>query len=260
MIKRIITALILLPLVMSILFFMPQFPYLEGFVALLVGVSAWEWSGFCYNISAWRLCYCFIAVMVYFLLMGAGPLASLMLMAVVTVWWLFALFRVLNHNQNPQPPLRVLFAGQVLICAAAVSIFALKTVSDWALLLVLVWVFSADTLGLFVGQWVGKNKLIPQVSPGKTWEGLYGALLGSVFISVGFAYFLEFPVVKVVSIGLIVTLISVLGDLLVSCYKRQAGLKDTGSILPGHGGLLDRVDGLLAALPVGWLLINWFTY
>ena len=254
MIKRVITALILLPLVIGMLFFVPTFPYLEIFVALFVGLCAWEWSGFVYNLVLWRLSYCFLAMGLYFLLLA--PIVSQMLIIVVLFFWLFGLFRVLNYNSNPQATLRLLFSGLIFVCAGAISIFALKSISDYALLFVLLWVWSADTLGLLVGKKLGKNKLIPQVSPGKTWEGLYGAIIGSVLLSGGLGYFLHFPILQMIGIGILVTLCSVLGDLLLSCYKRQAGLDDTGSLLPGHGGILDRVDGLLAAAPVGWVLMS----
>jgi phosphatidate cytidylyltransferase len=254
LVKRIITALVLLPIVCGMLFFVPTFPYLEIFIALFVGVCAWEWAGFCYNLVLWRLSYCFIVVGLYFLMLA--PLLGQILIIASGVMWLFALFRVLNYNQNPQSTLRLLLTGSFLISACSISIFALKSISDYALLLVLLWVWVADTLGLAVGKKFGKNKLIPLVSPRKTWEGLYGGLAGSVVVS-GFAYyFMQLSLMKLIGIGLLVTLCSVLGDLLVSCYKRQAGLEDTGSILPGHGGVLDRVDGLLAAGPLGWLLIS----
>lgn len=254
MIKRIITALVLLPIVIGFFFFVPPFPYLELFMVCMVGLCAWEWSGFCYNQIAWRASYSFIAMGLFILLLG--PLLSQLLIMVASIMWIFALFRVLSHNKNPQTSLRLLVTGLILICAGGVAIMALKSISDLALLLVLLWVWLADTLALFVGKQFGKNKLIPEVSPNKTWEGLFGALLGASAFSFAVSMYFALPVYQVISVGLLVTLVSVVGDLLMSCYKRQTGLDDTGSILPGHGGLLDRVDGLLAAAPIAWILIS----
>jgi phosphatidate cytidylyltransferase len=115
----------------------------------------------------------------------------------------------------------------------------------------LVWV--ADSGAYFAGKKFGKNKLAPNISPGKTREGLLGAVLSTSLYTLAASYYFELDrdrAVLLVLLSVIVTIISVSGDLYISFLKREAGLKDSGNILPGHGGMLDRVDSVLAAMPV----------
>mgnify|MGYP001823248173 FL=1 len=122
----------------------------------------------------------------------------------------------------------------------------------------LVWV--ADIGAYFSGKNFGKNKLEPHISPGKTIEGLAGGVIATSLYTLAAAYFFELSMEKtvlLVLLSVIVTLISVSGDLFFSFLKREAGLKDSGRILPGHGGILDRIDSVLAAMPVFIVGYNW---
>jgi phosphatidate cytidylyltransferase len=125
--------------------------------------------------------------------------------------------------------------------------------SAW-LLLVLLGTAACDTGAYFVGSAVGRHKLIPHISPGKTWEGLAGGALGAVLAAVALAGVLGTSGPQAVALGLVVCAAAVLGDLAESLIKRAAGVKDSGNIVPGHGGILDRMDSILFVLPA----VYWF--
>jgi len=122
----------------------------------------------------------------------------------------------------------------------------------WWLLFVLLLVWGADSGAYMFGKMFGKHKLAPKVSPGKTWEGFLGGLVTSALIAVLFATLAPLTVSTgtLVICAIIATLASVLGDLTESMFKREAGIKDSGNLIPGHGGILDRIDSLTAAVPV----------
>lgn len=122
----------------------------------------------------------------------------------------------------------------------------------WWLLYVMFLVWGADSGAYMFGKLFGKNKLAPKVSPGKTWEGFIGGLITSALISWGFGLYAPLAVVPTTLLvcSIVAALVSVLGDLTESMFKREAGIKDSGHLIPGHGGILDRIDSLTAAVPV----------
>ena len=156
-----------------------------------------------------------------------------------------------------QPMLRVLLSGLLLIIGFAMALVKLHEISAWAIFVLIYLVAQADTLAMIIGKKFGKQKLMPLISPNKTWEGLYASMLGALLLGITLHVWFAYPLVQVTAVVLLVTAISAIGDLFISCYKREAGLKDTGTLLPGHGGMLDRIDGLLAAAPVFYVLTYW---
>jgi len=118
------------------------------------------------------------------------------------------------------------------------------------LLFLLVLIAAADVGAYFGGRSLGRHKLAPRVSPNKTWEGLVAGLLGAAAAAVAGAALFEQPVLPWLALCVLVALVSVVGDLVESMFKRRAGLKDSGALLPGHGGVLDRIDSHVAAAPV----------
>ena len=152
------------------------------------------------------------------------------------------------------------FVGWVVLCGAWVAIVELQARSPWLLLAAMAIVWIADTAAYFSGRTFGRRKLAPQVSPGKTWEGVYGALFAVGLYAVALvplaerAGFLRPKSLLAISLwtgfALLVTAVSVFGDLFESLLKRHAGVKDSGALLPGHGGVLDRTDALFAAMPL----------
>ena len=139
--------------------------------------------------------------------------------------------------------------GLLLLLATWLGLIGLHHISPWLLLAVLATVWIADSAAYFSGKRFGRNKLAPQISPGKTWEGVAGALVAVTLYGSLLCYFLKYSPWLIVGLWLIVVL-SIMGDLFESLLKRQAGLKDSSQLLPGHGGVLDRIDGLIPSLPL----------
>jgi len=123
--------------------------------------------------------------------------------------------------------------------------------------LVITWV--GDSAAYFVGRSVGKHALAPHLSPKKTWEGTVASLVGSVIVALIFARFMNVPLRHLIAMAILGNVAGQIGDLLESAYKRSAGIKDSGSILPGHGGVLDRIDALILAIPVVWYYVLIFS-
>jgi phosphatidate cytidylyltransferase len=122
--------------------------------------------------------------------------------------------------------------------------------------LVLVWV--GDTAAYFVGRGLGRMKMAVQLSPNKTWEGAAANLFGALLVGVIFGYWMSIPLLDMLAMAVLGSIAGQAGDLFESAFKRSAGVKDSGSILPGHGGMLDRVDALILAAPTVWYYFDWF--
>jgi len=128
---------------------------------------------------------------------------------------------------------------------------------SWLLASVFILIWIADTFAFLVGKYLGKRKLFPSVSPGKTWEGFYGAIAATLLGAGVMSYFLPFmPVLAWLGLGLIVVLFGTVGDLFESALKRAYDLKDSGKFMPGHGGVLDRIDSFLFALPMAYFYLK----
>lgn len=186
------------------------------------------------------------------------------LLLLATAWW----FAMVFYLRKASPKIKdsvvsvpKLLIALLLLPATIVSMYIIHGIdrgAEWLLYsLMLVWV--ADSGAYFSGKKLGKTKLAPNVSPGKTREGLWGALLATSLYSVVAAYYFElqgWQWLVLIGMSSLLTVLSVAGDLYESCLKREAGLKDSGNILPGHGGILDRVDGVLAVMPVFVVLFD----
>jgi phosphatidate cytidylyltransferase len=127
------------------------------------------------------------------------------------------------------------------------------------LLLALVVTWAADTTAYFVGRAMGKRALAPHISPKKTWEGSIGSMFGSLLVAYAFSFWIHMPLIHLFAMAVLGNVAGQVGDLLESAYKRSAGVKDSGGLLPGHGGVLDRIDALILCIPVIWyylILVN----
>ena len=271
---RVITALVLLALLLPSLFFLPQ-AYWALLVALFIGVAAWEWGGLLgfgqgattadRRGAGHTLCRCFPADPVAIGAAAGGALGVPWVMAVL--WYCRALL-VRSHS--------VLAASEMETAAwlAWPADRYRRSLSDLAgtgpvagcrtrcLAGDLATVWMADIAAYFSGKTFGKHKLAPTISPGKTWEGAIGAGIGVVLYGIALRLGFSFEPVGLPLwvLGLLaVTAISIMGDLYESMLKRQAGIKDSSNVLPGHGGVLDRIDSLTSTLPVVallWLLVS----
>ncbi len=272
--QRIITALILAPLMIGGIFFLPsqEFGY---FIALIAVLGAWEWanmSGF----AAQPARLGFAGAMAAILAGVAYSLTQEVIMAILTAgaaWWLLALLLVVRYPKQTafwSPKVVRLFIGLLVLVPMWVGFVVLKAQNHSALLILYLMfvVWGADTGAYFAGKQFGKAKLAPQVSPGKSWAGFWGGLATTMLVAAVFVYYIEHNIQslsteaigQLVLITLLTALVSVLGDLLESMFKRYCGIKDSSALLPGHGGILDRIDSMTAAVPVFALLLlvfNW---
>lgn len=264
--QRIITALILAPLMIGGIFFLPsqEFGY---FIALIAVLGAWEWANMS-GLSAQpaRLVFAgavalLLAGVAYAITQESG--FALAILAAGALWWLVALLLVARYPQLTalwSPKAVRLVIGLLVLVPMWVGFVELKAQNHSALLILYLMfvVWGADTGAYFAGKQFGKAKLAPQVSPGKSWAGFWGGLATTMLVAAVFVYYVEHNIQslsakvigQLVLITLLTALVSVLGDLLESMFKRNCGIKDSSALLPGHGGVLDRIDSMTAAVPV----------
>lgn len=249
--QRIITALALGALALIVIFLLPHTAFM-GVLALLVVAGAWEWSVFPgFTGYPARLAYVAVVALgvaaTWYLAAGGMRLDSLLYAAVA--WWVVALAWLLIVPSTVNA-FSAAVAGMFVLVPAWWALVRLHAHGPAVMLFLLLLVVAADVGAYFAGRQFGRNKLAPRVSPGKTWEGVLGGLLGAALIAlVGVAWF-GVPAVPFVALCIVAVLASIVGDLTESLFKRHAGVKDSGTLLPGHGGVLDRVDSVTAAAPV----------
>ena len=253
---RIITALIAVAILLVVLFALPQ-AVAQVVVALLILAGAWEWSGFLGTRStAVRAAYVILIALLMGLVTWRAPQLDGQLFQLALVWWVCALVWTLFYP-TPIPTAVRWIAGALVLLPLYQALVVLYLASPAVLLGALLIVWAADTGAFVAGKLFGRVKLAPQISPGKTWEGVIGGLLTVAVLAAvgGWAFGLRVGVL--VPFCLAIACASVVGDLTVSMFKRTSGLKDSGAIFPGHGGVLDRVDSVAAAAPLFALGIGW---
>src|SRR5699024_8107179 len=262
---RIITALVLVAIVLSALFGLGR-EWFALVAAAFFLAAAWEWSAWIGRLSLFSRGTWLVLVAGIMWAVEVLQLASWLQWA--PLFWLFALVLVVRYPNGTglwaSVPVMALLGVLVIVPAWAAVVHikdsgALGLAGPWALLFMLLWVWAADTGAYFAGRRLGKHKLAPSVSPGKTIEGLVGGALLSLAVVVAVHQFapIDAPLATLLLVVFITVLASVLGDLFESMVKRFRGVKDSGTILPGHGGMLDRVDSVTAALPVAVALLSW---
>ena len=271
---RVITALVLLALLLPSLFFLPQ-AYWALLVALFIGVAAWEWGGLLGFGQGARLLtgaalviLCAAVTLLDPVTIGAaagGALGVPWVMAsygVAGLFWCAVIPFWLRAKWKLPHGLLGLLIGIVVLFPTWLALVQLRVVGPGVLLAIMATVWMADIAAYFSGKTFGKHKLAPTISPGKTWEGAIGAGIGVVLYGIALRLGFSFEPVGLPLwvLGLLaVTAISIMGDLYESMLKRQAGIKDSSNVLPGHGGVLDRIDSLTSTLPVVallWLLAS----
>ena len=263
--QRIITALILLPIALC------GFFLLEGtgfalFIGLVVTLGAWEWARLAgFTAQPIRVAFAALVAMMLFVMHILPGLAPWVLGASV-LWWGVATYLVLTYPRSSgrwSSAASKLVIGLLVLLPAWQGLVQIKQepLGNWLIMAVMVLVWGADIGAYFSGRAFGKRKLAPQVSPGKSWEGVYGGLALSLAITAMVGLFRDWTVVELFK-GLfcaaVIVFISVVGDLTESMFKRQSGVKDSSNLLPGHGGVLDRIDSLTAAIPIFAVLL-WMT-
>ena len=267
--QRIITAVILAALFFTALFGLPTFYFaIAALVALMTAV--YEWGKLAGLKPGASLAYAggvLVIGALIFLYTGFDPARGfpprpvLALCGAAAAFWIVIAPLWLNLGWTTRRTPLMVVLGAVLILALWMAMAQLHARSPWLLLAAMLVVWIADTAAYFAGRKFGRRKLAPVISPGKSWEGVYGGLLGVAVYAVLLLFFSPLaadPRVSrplVIVAALVLAMVSVVGDLFESWLKRQAGVKDSGNTLPGHGGVLDRIDALIPALPVATLLV-----
>lgn len=251
---RVVTALLLAAAVILILFWLPPGVAVLA-VMVVVAAGAWEWAGLAgLPATGARAGYTLavgIATALAWGLTETVP-ARIAFLWVAAGWWLVALAWLAVAPDRGGPRVAAL-AGFLVLVPAAVALgrlVELEPSGQSLLLFLLVLIAAADVGAYFGGRRFGRRKLAPRVSPGKTLEGFIAGLVAAGLAAAAGAYLLGFQALPWLLLCLLVALVSVVGDLSESMFKRRAGLKDSGALLPGHGGILDRLDSLSAAGPV----------
>jgi phosphatidate cytidylyltransferase len=285
--QRIITALILAPAAILAIFYLPL-AYFAALLMIIIGIGAWEWGPLMgFKSKTKRISFVATTLILIggiWVLLSPSDLwlnskelhsYAVALLWVAVAWWVLSAFLMFSYPNSSSfwskhRSVRGMF-GWLTLVPTWLSFMVIRTNDYQAdayhgaqlLMFLFLMVWSADVGAYFVGKAIGKNKLMPNVSPGKTFEGFLGGVASACLLVAIAAYNLNWSseqMVTVLLVTVLITTVSVLGDLNESMFKRQAGVKDSGSILPGHGGILDRIDSLTATAPVFalcYMLFGW---
>ncbi len=262
---RVISALIAAPLALSAIFFLPL-PWFALVFLTAASLALYEWGGIAglrpgLPLNAYLVSYWLLASLLWF-----SPSAAYFLLLSAVVFWGWACYSVLRFPSGSSALRRGWFTsaiGLLVFLSAWQSLVSLKALPQgaWLLIWIFVLVWGTDIGGYFIGRAWGRNKLATRVSPGKTWEGAWGGAALALAVTLAMAIFLspyrDFGLATWLWLLMAMFLIalSIMGDLFESVLKRVSGVKDSGGIMPGHGGLLDRVDALIAVLPLFALMM-----
>ena len=259
--KRIITALILAPLVLAAIVFLTPGSF-AIFSGVMLVLAAWEWGDLSGLPSRSSIFFGGAVLLAFQAMWGFDADVQRSLLHVSLVLWLIIYWWLKTYPSSADTwgssPKRA-FLGLFILCFAWLSLNLLKGHENgvFLILLLLAMVWSADIGAYFAGRRWGDRKLMPLVSPGKTWAGVYGALVATLCVAMlilFFAGYLEGESAEswlfFALLATFIAAVSIVGDLAESMIKRHRGVKDSGKLLPGHGGIMDRIDGLVAALPL----------
>ncbi len=270
--QRILTALVLAPIMIGGIFYLPLGQF-KLFIAAIVTVGAWEWANLSgVKMQVGRVAYAGMVAGLIWAIEFEGLVQEVDLLYMAFAWWVIAFILVALH-----PKLKNLWGSEVVRLLMGLAILLPMWVgfvqiksypfNDYLIMYVMFVVWGADVGAYFAGRTFGKHKLAPTVSPGKTWEGVYGGLAVTFLMALGGGYVLENNTglslsgsqwVLLVVLTLAITFVSVVGDLIESMVKRHRGIKDSSNLLPGHGGVMDRIDSMTAALPMFALALSVF--
>ncbi len=272
---RILTALVLVPAVLAALFLLPSFGWALVTLAV-VAIASSEWSRLAgYDAMQGRFFTGAIVVTGAALLAwgwsaigGWLPGVVLVVCGIAAIFWLALAPAWVVRRWSTRHPATQAVVGFIVLLATWVALVELQSRSPWLVLAAMAIVWIADTAAYFAGRAFGRRKLAPLVSPGKSWEGVYGAwvavliyalLLVPLAAAAGYGLPVDASTVVIwLVLIFVIATASVVGDLFESLLKRQAGVKDSGTVLPGHGGVLDRIDALLAAMPLAAIAAQLF--
>jgi phosphatidate cytidylyltransferase len=251
--KRVLTAVVLAAALLVILLWLPPVATVVAVTALLLA-GAWEWSAFLrLSTATRRLTYVALVALLLPLAwrVSADPDGRNLILVAAVLWWLTA-FMWIAFAPRVVSRWAAGVAGVLALVPSWLALVWLRLASphgQWVLFtLILVWV--ADIGAFFAGRRFGRIRLAPEVSPGKTWEGVLGGVALSTLVAIGGSLWFHVSLAVFLPLCLATVAFSVVGDLTESLLKRFAGMKDSGSVFPGHGGVMDRIDSLTGAAPV----------
>lgn len=256
LITRLVTAGVALPVFIGALLLLPNI-YWAGILLFMLLIGGWEWSKLC-GFSR-PGCLLFLATA----LLTAVAIFSLQIDNVVygasVAFWVLLAPVWLKYKWRPTHPLIMGLTGWIVLMPTWLALSRLQ-LRPFQLLSILAIVWIADSSAYFAGKRFGRRKLAPDISPGKTWEGAIGAAIAVavyyLVLRISFETEIAWPgMLTGFILFAAITVMSIEGDLFESWIKRQAGVKDSGSLLPGHGGVLDRIDGLTATMPLAALAV-----
>ena len=217
--------------------------------------GAYEWARLCHLRKGGAWLYAAVLTVIFTALFVAGGTPAMVAIVVATIFWIVAAPLWLARGVSAKQRIALIAAGLVVVVPAG---YALAVLAPRHVLAALILVWVADKAAFVVGRKWGRRKLAPSISPGKSWEGAWGGLAAAVAYAIICGTFLLGPVgwVALAVTAALLAAISIVGDLFESAAKRQAGVKDSGTLLPGHGGIMDRIDSATAVLPVAALLLS----
>lgn len=259
--QRVLTAIILASVIICAVVFLPT-KIFALLLAAIICVGAWEWTTCArFDAVAHKIAYVsviFSCLMACLLLLDKPWIV--LIIAGGLVWWLLATYLVIYYQTNmtinlASSSLKAIIGGIILIPSwlSLILIHKTKTTGISLILFLFFLIWFADSAAYFSGKKFGNKKLASNVSPGKSWEGVYGALLMSFLFGTTYAFYTDMQLIAAmlfIVLTLFTVSFSILGDLVESMFKRIAGIKDSSQLLPGHGGVLDRIDSLTSAAPV----------
>jgi phosphatidate cytidylyltransferase len=264
---RIATAAVVVPLAVLGMLYLPTAAITLVFAALML-LGAWEWGGLLRLNETARIVFTIgVALGIFVFALVRSVLWPLgvdnLLMGAASLWWLIAIYWIVRYPAGWAPVMGrsdIGVATGLLVLVAPVAAVTYLHQSDQGALLLLAFFFlvwAADTGAYIAGRLLGRHKLAPAVSPGKTREGAIGGIVAAMLFAAAGAWLLGYDDDRLIAFTLLggwVAVISIVGDLTISMFKRHAGIKDSGTLFPGHGGVLDRLDSVLAAAP--WFVVG----
>ena len=252
--QRVLTAIVLVAVLLGVMLGLPPIATV-WLVTVLVLIGAWEWAGFIGHATpatraAFTMTVAAALVACLWFYSSSSQFVPVVL-GVALAWWLVAFLWVCLAPARVHPLLAALAGLLALVpCWLALVYVTFTTQSTHWVLFTLALVWAADTGAFFTGRWLGRVPLAPRVSPRKTWEGVIGGMVVSALVAwLAASYVFRVNVGQFVLMCVGVAALSIVGDLTESMLKRAVGLKDSGSVFPGHGGMLDRIDSVTAAAP-----------
>lgn len=258
---RVLTALVMIAVLAGLLFFAPRLIWVAACSAC-AAVAAFEWSRLTKmpRIATWIFVFGNALLVACWAILDLPTNSGRTLFALAMAFWIILVPYWLWRHQVPANWAFAVIGGTLAIGSASIALIVLRDIGPGLVLGVLGVVWVSDSMAYFVGSAVGRHKLAPRISPGKTWEGVAGALAFVLLYAYLWGYFstnvlpLQYTesavgLLRLAGVMTVLAVMGIYGDLFESLLKRAAGVKDSGKILPGHGGALDRIDALLPVLP-----------